>query len=98
MELLKDAGWSDTKPALYHFRSLSRHDVDIVLEDGAGRVIGVEVKASSTVKSSDLRSLRALSEAAGDRFARGIILYMGEQVIPFGETIHALPVDAIWRR
>jgi hypothetical protein len=41
--------------------------------------------------------LRALAEDAGDRFVRGCVLYRGEQVLPFGERLLAMPVRALWR-
>lgn len=39
-------------------------EVDIVLERGAGELVGVEVKASATVTAGDSRGLRELREAA----------------------------------
>ena len=41
--------------------------------------------------------IQGLAEAAGDRFHRGVILYLGEEVVPFGRTMHALPLEALWR-
>ncbi len=40
-------------------------EVDIVLEHGAGRVTGVEVKASPAVTAADFRGLRKPKDAAG---------------------------------
>jgi predicted AAA+ superfamily ATPase len=96
MELVKQAAWSESRPAPYHFRSHAGEEVDVVLEDGAGRVVGVEVKAAATVDSKDLRRLRALAGALGRKFVRGVVLYTGEEVVPFGERLHALPVATLW--
>ncbi len=68
----------------------------MVLEDTAGRVVGVEVKASATVGARDFRGLRALAEASGGRFRRGVVLYTGRTAVPFGENLHALPVSSLW--
>jgi uncharacterized protein len=57
MELKKQSAWSQTHPQLYYWRTASRHEVDIVLEDSAGRFVGIEVKASATLDSSDVRGL-----------------------------------------
>ena len=46
-------------------------------------VAGVEVKASSTVRASDFNGLRKLKDAAGDRFAGGVVLYDGEKCWSF---------------
>ena len=96
MELRKQASWSKTQPELFHFRTHIGREVDIVLEDRAGRVVGIEVKASATLGADDLKGLKALAELAGKRFHRGIVLYAGPDAIPFGSRIHALPVHALW--
>lgn len=57
---------------------------------------GVEVKAASTVRSSDLSGLRDLATAARDRFVRGLVLYLGDVVVPFGPRLHAVPLSALW--
>jgi len=33
----------------------------------------------------------------GERFLRGIVLYTGDQPVPFGSNLHALPVSALWK-
>jgi predicted AAA+ superfamily ATPase len=96
-ELRKQIGWSDTRVNLYHYRTTTGREVDILLEDAAGRLVGLEVKASSTVGRKDFAGLDALSEDAGERFVRGIVLYSGEQAVSFGEQHVALPVSALWR-
>jgi hypothetical protein len=97
MELEKQAGWSRVRPALFHFRSHDGREVDVVLEAPGGRVVGIEVKAAATVGSADFKGLRLLAEAAGRRFHRGVVLYTGREVVPFGEALHAVPVNAVWQ-
>lgn len=97
MELQKQVSWSRVQPRLFHFRTQTGQEVDIVLEDAAGRLVGVEVKASSTVSSQDFKGLGALSELSGRRFHRGVVLYTGSESIPFGPKLHALPLNALWR-
>ena len=96
MELAKQASWSEVRPAIHHFRTHAGEEVDVVLEDAAGRVVGIEVKAAATVGARDLRGLRALAEALGKKFVRGVVLYTGTEVIPFGERVHAVPLEALW--
>ena len=81
---------------VYHYRAYSGGEVDVVLEDAAGRVVGVEVKSSASVGGSDVRALHELAEVAGDRFVRGIVLYRGEQVVPFASNLHAVPLPCLW--
>lgn len=55
---------SDLRLTPYHFRDQQMHEVDIVLERDDGMIVGIEVKASATVKSSDFAGLRTLAERA----------------------------------
>ena len=96
-ELRKQIGWSDSRIRLYHYRTTTGREVDILLEDATGRLVGLEIKASSTVVQKDFSGLNAQSEDTGQRFVRGIVLYAGEQPVSFGERSVALPVSALWR-
>jgi hypothetical protein len=95
-ELRKQIGWSDSRVNLYHYRTTTGREVDILLEDAAGRLVGLEVKASSTVVRKDFSGFDVLSEDTGQQFVRGIVLYAGEQSVSFGEHYVALPVSALW--
>jgi hypothetical protein len=95
-ELRRLASFSDAPIGFHHFRDRDGVEVDIVLERGAREVAGIEVKASGTVVASDFRGLRKLREAAGKRFKAGIVLYDGEVSAPFGESLYAVPVRALW--
>jgi predicted AAA+ superfamily ATPase len=95
-EISKQLGWSSRRPRLFHFRQSTGQEVDLVLEEPSGNVIGIEVKASATVTGHDFRGLRALAEIAGPRFRRGIVLYTGETAVPFGANLHALPLSNLW--
>ena len=95
-ELLKIAGWADDRYIFSHFRDKERNEVDIVIEDGLGRILGIEVKASATVSTGDFAGLRRLAAATGERFALGLILYDHDQTVPFGERLAAAPVSTLW--
>jgi len=94
-ELKRQAGWSDRPVQFYHFRDKDGVEVDMVLEQ-TGRIAGVEVKAAATVTGKDFRGLRKLRESTGERFAAGVLIYDGENVAGFGESIYAVPVRVIW--
>ena len=66
-ELRRQASWLPEPVGFFHFRDRDDFEVDIVLEQGALAVAGVEVRAAATVKESDLRGLRKLRAAAGKR-------------------------------
>lgn len=92
MELTKHLGWSNARVTLYHFRERSGKEVDMVLENAAGQIVGIEVKASSSVTKSDFKHLRFLHDQLGERFVRGVVLYTGEESISFGERLEAVPL------
>lgn len=96
MELRKQTLWSRTRPQVFHFRTQNGQEVDVVLEDSAGRLIGIEVKASATISTYDFKGLRSLAEMAGSRFHRGVVLYTGTEPLPFGPQFSALPISALW--
>jgi len=79
----------------YHYRDRDDYEVDIVIE-GGGVIAGVEVKAASTIKESDLRGLRKLQTMAGKRFACGVVLYDGSATIRFGKSLYAVPIRKVW--
>ena len=96
MELRKQSTWSTTQPVLFFWRTASGQEVDVVLEDRAGRVVGVEVKAAATLSANDVRGLQALSIAAGKHWLRGVVLYAGVEIIPFSSNLHGVPISRLW--
>ncbi|MBP7514380.1 MAG: ATP-binding protein [Flavobacteriales bacterium] len=95
-ELRKMNGWSKTFTEAYHFRNEKAREVDVVLEDTAGRVVGIEVKASSSIGSDDLIGLKQLREIAGKKWVRGIVLHSGPAITGFDKDLHAVPMSAMW--
>ena len=97
-ELKRQASAHAQRHTFYHFRNRDRNraEVDIVIQRGATALAGVEVKASSTVTNSDFNGLRKLKEAAGKRFAGGVLLYNGDSTLSFGKNLYALPLKILW--
>ena len=96
MELVKQIGWSEHRCKLFHFRTETGAEVDLVLEDRAGRLVGIDVKCAASLQKRDFRGLEALAELSGRRFVRGAILHTGATVVPFGRDLHALPISQLW--
>ena len=95
-ELRKQASWQDTPTRFSHFRDRDDFEVDIVLERDSETLCGIEVKASATVTQADFRGLRKLSQAAGEQFLCGVVLYDGELSVRFGEGFYAVPIRCLW--
>ena len=96
MELIKQRSWSQTQPTLRHWRDRNGAEIDLIVEDDSGSIAGIEVKAASTVSVGDVKHLQGLREKLGDRFTAGIVLYLGDRVVPLGDRIWALPVSVLW--
>ncbi len=87
----------DSRPRLYHLHDQDgRREVDILVEYGAGRVLGLEVKATSAPKSDDARHLMWLRDELGDRFVGGIVLHSGSRLFRLGDRIVAAPISSLW--
>ena len=97
MELLKQISYAPEPYRLYHLRSSKGREVDFLLEDADGRLLGIEVKATATVSSDDFRHLRAVGEWLGARWAGGVVLYTGATLTPFGEQLWAMPIPCLWQ-
>ena len=95
-ELRKHAASADGDYRLLYYRDHDKYEVDLVVEDAGGRLIGVEVTAAATIRESDLRGLKRLATVAGDRFMRGVVLYDGTETVPLGERLCAAPISSLW--
>ena len=95
-ELARQLTWSETAAALYHYHDRDGHEVDAILEDNGGRVIGIEVKSAQSVRSEDLLGLRYLKQKLGSRMHAGYVLYCGDDSLSFGDGLGCLPVSALW--
>lgn len=95
-ELLKHLAFSRQRLTLWHYRTHSNMEVDFILENPAGRITGIEVKASLTVDSKDFKGLRHLQETEPRIFQRGIVLYGGRDFVSFGPNLHAVPLAMWW--
>ena len=95
-ELLKNTTTADGDYHLLYYRDADKAEVDVVIENAAGQLVGVEIKATATVKERDLRGLKKLSSLAGDRFKMGILLYDGNETLPLGPGLWAAPLSTLW--
>ena len=57
---------------------------------------GIEVTARVAVGRSDFAALQALRDQLGKRFRAGVLLYGGDQVVPFGDRLWLVPVPHLW--
>lgn len=92
MEIVKTTSVAAEEPRVMHYRPAKGVEVDFVLETADGRVAGVEVKAAASVAEADFGRFEPLAQGLGERFIRGVILYAGDRVVPFGDRLAAWPI------
>jgi predicted AAA+ superfamily ATPase len=97
-ELAKQLSWTAPQTKLCHFRTATGSEIDFLLEDSRGAIAGIEVKASASVGPSDFAPLRNLQSQLGSQFQFGAVLYLGDQIIPFGDRLWLLPIQALWAK
>lgn len=95
-EIMKQINWLTAAYTVHHYRDKDQDEVDLVVENQEGGVVGIEVKASATVNAGDFRGLRKLAEVCGKNFKLGMVLYDETNVIPFGESLFAAPISCLW--
>jgi predicted AAA+ superfamily ATPase len=96
LELLKQTTWHSEKISLFQYHTETHQEVDIILENSAKKVVGIEVKSGETVSMEDFRYLKAMKEAIGEDFIRGIVFYSGSQILSFGQDLYALSISSLW--
>jgi predicted AAA+ superfamily ATPase len=95
-EIMKQIHWSGQRYTVSHYRDKDQDEVDIVIEDDSGAMVGVEVKASATVRTNDFKGIRKLQNICGDKLKLGVVLYDGTVTVPFGNGLFAAPIASLW--
>lgn len=96
MEVARQLEWSTTRATIHHYRNRDGIEIDAILEASNGRIVGIEVKASSTLRARDFAGLHHVAKRTGDRFHAGIVFYTGPDALPFGHRMWGLPISALW--
>jgi uncharacterized protein len=95
-ELLKLSAWTEERVMLFHYRDRDKVEVDFVLENSAGEIVGIEVKSAASVTRRDFLGLERVASIAGSAFKQGIVLYDGVQTLSFADNLRAVPLSALW--
>ncbi len=82
---------------LLSYRTSTGIEVDFILQDRAGRVIGVEVKSAASANAQDFKGLKHLRELLGEQFLAGFVLHTGQQALAWDPQLMSLPLSMLWR-
>ena len=96
-ELLRAVPMQDADYRLYHWRSADQREIDILI-DGGSHLVCVEIKASASVSGDDFKHLKWFSKdgPGRSRTCTGIVFYLGQEKLTFGDRSFALPVSSLW--
>ncbi len=95
-ELMRQAEYASARMRFAHFR-MRNAEVDLVLEDAAGRLVGIEVKATASPTFADGDGLRRFADLVGHRFRQGVLFHTGSVTAPLGEGVWAVPASWLWQ-
>jgi predicted AAA+ superfamily ATPase len=98
-ELAKQLTWASSSARIYHVRDRDGLEVDSIIEAADGRVLAIEVKASSVARRNDARpiaTLRDRLDRVGDDFVAGTVFHTGDRRVSLGDRIVGLPVADLW--
>jgi predicted AAA+ superfamily ATPase len=98
-EIAKQLTWTSAPARLHHVRESGGLEVDGLLEAADGRVIAVEVKATTVPRSSDaapMAIVRDRLDRLGSDFIAGVVLHTGDRRIRLGDRLLGLPLADLW--
>jgi len=88
----------DSDYSLYQYRDAKKREIDFLVEKEDEGLIGIEVKASSSVSTEDFASLLWFKNnlVKNKMPYKGFILYTGEDTLSFKDGMWAVPIAALW--
>ncbi len=86
------------KYSLYHYRDREKREIDFLVEREDGSMVGIEVKSSSSVGKNDFKNLAWFRKnMARENSFTGLVMYTGEESLPFGDGLWAVPISDLWK-
>ncbi len=84
-------------PRLHHLRTgQGRHEIDLVIEVGARKLVAIEIKASATPNIDDARHLLWLRQELGEAVVASFVLHTGPNSFELAHGVMAYPISALW--
>ena len=97
-ELQKQIDTTENRCILYHYRDREKREIDFIVEGYHGDLLGIEVKASTTPSLNDFKQLKSVKEKIQlpDKKFIGIVLYTGNHIVSFGDSMWAVPISCLY--
>lgn len=81
---------------LFHYRDREKREIDFIVLRDDGSLLGIEIKAGSSVGASDFKHLKWFKGQHPNRAFTGVVLYSGTETLAFGEGFRAVPFASMW--
>ena len=94
-EISAIAECSTGRYAISHYRDKDKREIDFIVSDGRENALGIEVKAGGRVGKDDFKHLKWFAANLAKSSFTGIVLYSGDDVLPFGDGFYAVPLAAL---
>src|SRR3990167_4621773 len=96
-ELAAQIDAHEGKYKLFHYRDREQREIDFLIEREDQALLGIEIKAGSSISTADLKHLKWFKEnIAKKRPFIGIVLYAGEFAGSMGKNLWAVPFGVLW--
>jgi predicted AAA+ superfamily ATPase len=93
-ELVKAELGQGHEARIHFWRTSTGSEVDFLVERG-GRLIPIEVKASSTPRPAMAAGIHALRSDLGGLLGPGYVVHTGERALPLGGGVTAVPFGSL---
>ncbi len=77
------------------YRDSRKREIDFIVENDDGRILGIEVKSGSAVGKGDFAHLAWFRDNIAKSRFTGIVFYAGSHTLPFGENLYAVPLGTL---
>ena len=99
-EVARQIASSTARADLFHYRTKNQREIDLIVQRPDGGIVAVEIKATVSPTSDDLRHAAWLRDRL-DRsdpgsFLGGVLVHMGTQSGKVGDRLHLRPASALW--
>ena len=97
-ELQKHVDTTEQKCILHHYRDREKREIDFLIENYDGDLLGIEVKATTTPNGDDFKHLKWFKKnlvPEGKKFI-GIVLHTGHHVGSFGDDMWVVPISCLY--
>lgn len=98
-EIAKQLTWSGVGAQLFHHRDRHGLEIDGVIETPDGRVVTIEVKATTVPRAADaapMARVRDKLDAVGQGFIAGVVFHTGDRRVSLGDRLVGLPYADLW--